>query len=266
MVENRESLQNALDIESRHHHRTLFHALGTLVRLANVERGKVHDRRFLSDGSAVTEHRLRLHLKVNIVTEPERFEQLYAWMEQCTRRFDALASARMRRNDHRHVIGRGDGVEQRHHAVEIGVGVDVFLAMSTHDEEAFRLEAHACERVRRFDLVAVVLKNLAHRTTGLDDHVRRKTLTQQIFARDLAVSQVDVCDMIDDAAIDFLGHALVEATISCLHVEGRNLASLRRDEREAAVGVAQDEYCIGAQLGEQLVGCDDDLANRLGSV
>ena len=40
---------------------------------------------------------------------------------------------------------------------------------------------------------------------------------------------VDVAQMIDDLAIDFLGNSLVEASIASFHVKYRNLSPFCRD-------------------------------------
>ena len=52
-------------------------------------------------------------------------------------------------------------------------------------------------------------------------------------------------DVVDDPAVDLLGHALVEAAVAGLHVEDRDLAALGGDRREAAVGVAEDQQGVG---------------------
>ena len=71
-------------------------------------------------------------------------------------------------------------------------------------------------------------------------------------------------DVIDDPAVDLLGHALIEAAVAGLHVEDRNLLPLRGDGGEAAVGVAQDEDGVGPSCAEHRVDLGDDQADRLG--
>ncbi len=54
--EDLEPLQHPLSLEPDHHHGALLHALRPLVRLADVERREVQDRRLLGDRAAVGEH------------------------------------------------------------------------------------------------------------------------------------------------------------------------------------------------------------------
>ena len=77
-----------------------------------------------------------------------------------------------------------------------------------------------------------------------------QSFAQQIFASDRAIGEIDVGGVIDDAAIDLLRNALIEAPVAGFHVEDRNLATLRRNDREAAVGVAEHQARIGLLLGE----------------
>ena len=69
--------------------------------------------------------------------------------------------------------------------------------------------------------------------------------------------------MVDDAAIDLLGHPHVEAAVAGLHVEGGDLAPLGRDHRQAAVGIAQHQHRIGLDLRQRRIGGDDHLADGL---
>ena len=59
--------------------------------------------------------------------------------------------------------------------------------------------------------------------------------------------------MVDDAAVDFLRHALVEATVAGFHVKHRDVAALGRDRRQAAVGVAEDQHRVGPLVAEDTV-------------
>jgi hypothetical protein len=71
--------------------------------------------------------------------------------------------------------------------------------------------------------------------------------------------------MIDDASIDLLGHALIEAAIPSLHMEDGDFSSLRRDDGKATVGVAEDQQCIGPNGLEHSIHRNDNVANRLSS-
>ena len=125
------------------------------------------------------------------------------------------------------------------------------------------LQPQARQRIGCGDARRVVGQHLAHRASGLDHPVGRQALRKQVFAGDVAVGQVDVRGVVDDAAVDFLRHAHVEAAVAGFHVEGRDLAALGRDHREATIGVAQHQHRIGLDPGQRLVGGDDDLADGL---
>src|SRR4051812_28930263 len=56
---NCQPLTYAITIQADHHHRSLFHPLGPLMSFAQVERGKIEDRRFFVDGAAVRDRRAR---------------------------------------------------------------------------------------------------------------------------------------------------------------------------------------------------------------
>jgi hypothetical protein len=70
--------------------------------------------------------------------------------------------------------------------------------------------------------------------------------------------------MIDDFAIDFFRHSLIEAAIGRLHVEHRYLASLSGYDREASIGVTIDENRVRLLPLKNLIGGNDDFANCLG--
>ena len=86
---------------------------------------------------------------------------------------------------------------------------------------------------------------------------------QEVFAGDSRISEIDVGDMVDNPAIDFLRYAHVETTVACFHVEHGNLAPFRRNSRQAAVGVAEQQHCFGAAALEHAVDLNDDFADRL---
>src|SRR3546814_11344418 len=90
----------------------------------------------------------------------------------------------------------------------------------------------------------------------------RSTRTDTLFPY-TTLFRSHVGDVIDNDAVDFFGHALVEAPVSGFHVKDRDAAALRWDRSQCAVGVAQNQDCVGPLLCEQRVGGDDDIADRL---
>jgi len=79
----------------------------------------------------------------------------------------------------------------------------------------------------------------------------------------LGEGHVDVREVVHHLAVQLLRHALIEAAVSCLHVEHGDLPALGGDHREAGVGVAVDEDGLGLLLLHRLVGLDDHLSDGL---
>ena len=174
-------------------------------------------------------------------------------------RFEPLSGPRVRREDHAQAGVRCHRIQDCGQRAQIHRRVDVFFTVRADDEVALRLEAQARQHVRPCNLVAIVLEDLDHRAAGLDDAVRRKAFAHEILAGDAAVRQVDVRDVIHEPPIDLLGDAVVEAAVPRLHVEDGDAAALRRDGRERAVSVAQDEQrvrlCLGSTRSMRMMTC-----------
>ena len=71
--------------------------------------------------------------------------------------------------------------------------------------------------------------------------------------------------MVDDAAIDLLGHAEIVAAVARFHVEDRDLAALGGDRSQAAIGIAEDQDGVRRFAFQNPVGRRDDLSDRLGT-
>lgn len=63
------------------------------------------------------------------------------------------------------------------------------------------LQAQRFDHVGRIDASFVIVKHFVHRTTGLDDAIRRHSLAQQVITRNGTIGQIDVGSVIDDAAV-----------------------------------------------------------------
>ena len=90
------------------------------------------------------------------------------------------------------------------------------------------------------------------------------TPSQQVVAGDVGIGQIDVGGMVDDPAIGLFRHALVKAPVAGFHVKNWYFAPLGRDNRQAAVGVAQHQQGVGVLGRQHFVHGDDDLTNGLG--
>lgn len=168
-------------------------------------------------------------------------------------------------DDHGQSVSLSDRVQRFHQAKKVALRIHVLFPMRAHHEEALRLQAQPCEYIRLLNLVPIVLQHFKHRAAGLDHLIRRQTLSQQIISGDRAVGEVDVRRVVHDTAVDLLRHPHVEAAIASLHMKGRDLAALRRDHGQAAVGVPQDQHRVRLHLRQHLVHGNDDLADGLRS-
>src|SRR5262245_59905714 len=170
----------------------------------------------------------------------------------------------MRAHHHRLSVAIRDRVQRLEEAAKSALLVNVFFAMCAYKDVVVLLQSKAIEGIRSFDLRVVMRKNFAHWTPDLDDLIGRQTLGEKVFTRNGRISQINVGHMVDDSAVDFFGHPLVEATVTCLNVENRHLAALRSDSGETAIGIAEHQECVESVLAEKPIDFDDDLSDRLG--
>src|SRR3546814_5965876 len=93
-------------------------------------------------------------------------------------------------------------------------------------------------------------QNLEHRAAGFNHTVRRQSLAQQHLARDVAVRQVHVGDVIDNDAVDFFGHALVEAPVSGFHVKDRDAARSEEhtSELQSLMRISYAVFCLKKKI------------------
>src|SRR5258708_1627138 len=79
----------------------------------------------------------------------------------------------------------------------------------------------------------------------------------------LGKRHVDIAQMVDQSAIDFLRYALVKAAVASLHVENRDLPALGRNHSEAAISIAVEKHGIGPFLLENVVNAGNHRRDRL---
>jgi hypothetical protein len=94
-----------------------------------------------------------------------------------------------------------------------------------------------------------VLDDFEDGVAGDVDPAALEAFAQKVHAAALGVGEQDVAAVVDDAAVDLLGHAVVVAAVPGLHVVDGDAEPLGDDRRERAVGVAEDEQAVGP-LGE----------------
>ena len=177
----------------------------------------------------------------------------HARVQPEARGLQALAGARVAGVQDRHVVPLGQRVDGGEQALEVGLGVDVLLAVRREQHVLLRLQAELGEDIGGLDLAQVRAQDLGHGRARDVGALGGAAGVLQVAAGVLGVGQVDVGDHVDDAAVGLLGQALVLAAVARLHVEDGDMQALCRDGGQAAVGVAQDKQRVGPDLDHQLV-------------
>lgn len=249
----------------------LVQRLGALGRGADAHRReRAADAReeagLLGQGAGVGHDREGVHLQAVVVVEAHGLVHAHARVELEAGGLQALAGARVAGVQDRHVVLLSQRVDRGEQAREVGLGVDVLLAVGGEQHVLLRLQAELGEDVRRLDLLQVGAQDLRHRAARDVGALRGAAGVLQVAAGVLGVGQVDVGDHVDDAAVCLLGQALVLAAVARLHVEDGDVQALCRDGGQAAVGVTQDQQRVGLDLNHQLVARGDDVAHRLAQV
>ena len=224
------------------------------------------EARLLGQRAGVGDHGEGVHLQAVVVVEAHGLVHAHARVELEAGVLQALAAARVAAVEDGHVVLLGQRVDRAEEAPEVGLGVDVLLAVGGEQHVALGLQAELGQDVGGLDLGEVRPQHLGHGAARDEGALRRAAGVPEVAAGVLGVGQVDVGDHVDDAAVGLLGQALVLAAVAGLHVEDRDMEPLGRDCGEAAVRVAQDEQGVGLGLGHQPVARGDDVAHGLPQV
>src|SRR5262249_26057691 len=150
--------------------------------------------------------------------------------------------------------------QQRRHPFR---DVDILLAVSAYENEAVGCDAEAVENGRAFDLVPKKGQYLCEMRAYFEDAVGGETLGQQVAPGVLREEHIDCAEVIDDLGVELLGHPLVEAPVPRLHVEDRDLAAFRRNDRKARVRVAINQHGVRLLRRQDLVNAYDDSPDAL---
>ena len=266
-----DGLQQAALADAGQREACLVQRLGALGGGADAHRRERaadarEEARLLGQGAGVGDHREGVHLQAVVVVEAHGLVHAHARVELKARGLQALAGARVAGVKDRHVVLLCQRVDRGEQAREVGLGVDVLLAVRREQHVALGLQAELGKDVTRLDLVQVGAQDLGHGRARDVGALRGAAGVLEVAAGVLGVCQVDVGDHVDDAAVGLLGQALVLAAVARLHVEDGDVQSLGRDGGQAAVGVAQDQQRVGLHLHHQLVARGDDVTDRLAQV
>ena len=220
----------------------------------------------LGQGAGVGHHGEGVHLEAVVVVEAHGLVHAHARVELEAGGLQALAGARVAGVQDRHVVLLGQRVDRREQAREVGLGVDVLLAVGREQHVALRLKPELGEDVTRLNLAKVGAQDLGHGRARDVGALGGAAGVLEVAAGVLGVGQVDVGDHVDDAAVGLLGQALVLAAVASLHVEDGDVQALCCDGGQAAVGVTQDQKGVGLHLHHEFVARGNDIAHGLAQV
>ncbi len=264
-------LQERLFVDARDKEAGLVERFGAFGAGADAHgRERVADTReegtFFGERAAVAYDGEGVHLQAVVIVEAERFVLNHALVELEATCGKAVTAARVAAVQNRHVVLFGHLVDGGKETVEVLLGVDVFFAMGAEQDVLALGEAKTRVDVACLDRCQVLMQNFGHGAAG---HVRTflgQTAVGQVAAGVFRISHVYVADDIDDAAVRLFGEAFVLATVARFHVENRDVQTLCRDCREAAVGITQDEHRIGLASDHELVAAIDDVTDGCAKV
>lgn len=106
-----------------------------------------------------------------------------------------------------------------------------------------------------------MVEDLFHGAAGEVDPAVWKSFGDEMAAGVFGVDEVEIGDVVDDAAVDLFGDVEVVAAVAGLHVENRDVHALGHVGGEAGVGVAENEQGIGLFEFEKLLGFFQDVAD-----
>ena len=213
------------------------------------------------EGAGVGNYGEGVHLQAVVVVEAEGLVLDDAPIELEAGGGEAVARARVAAVEDGHIVFLGHTVDGVEEGAEVGVSVDVFLAVGAQEDVATLLEAKAGVDVAGVDVGEILAEHFGHGGAGDIGALLGEAAVGEVAAGVLGVSEVDVGDDIDDAAVGLLGEAFVLAAVAGFHVEDGDMQALGADDAQAGVGVAQNEDGIGTGLHHELVAGVDDVAH-----
>ena len=93
---------------------------------------------------------------------------------------------------------------------------------------------------------------------------RCDALAHEVLGAAVRVGEEHAARVVDDAAVDLFGHAVVEAAVARLHVTDADAHALGDERGDAGVRVAEDEHGVGLLGEEDLLGLGEHLADLVG--
>src|SRR5450631_1063808 len=93
-------LIHAVRIQTSHHDGRLLESFGPFMHLTHVQCGKIENRRFFGNSSAIRQYRTRIDLQFDVVQKTKWLVKENLGMNRHPKLIDSLPRARMSRDDH----------------------------------------------------------------------------------------------------------------------------------------------------------------------
>ena len=259
-------MQERLFVDSRNKEASLVKRFGAFRASANANcRERVADAReegaFFGQGAAVTHDGKRIHLQAIVVMETERFMLNHALVELEARCGETITAARVAAVQNRHVVLLGHLVDGGKEAREVLLGINILFAVGAEQNVLTLFEPETLMNVARLDCRQILVQNFGHGAARNIGAFLRQTTVGQVAAGVLGVGHVHVADDVHDAAVGLLWQAFILAAVARFHVENRDVQALGRNGGKTAVGVAENQQCIGLASHHELVAAVDDVAD-----
>ncbi len=261
-----DGLQERFFVNSRNKEAGLVKRFGAFRAGADANsRERVTDAReegaFFGQGAAIANDSECVHLQAVVVMESEGFVLNHALVELEARCGDTITAARVAAIQNRHVILFGHLVDGGKEAREVLLGIDILFAMGAEQNVLTLFEPETLMNVASLNCRQILVQNFGHGAARNVGAFLGQAAVGQVAAGMFRISHVHVADDVHDAAVGFLWQALVLAAVARFHVENRDVQTLGRDSGKAAVGVAENQQCIGLAGDHELVAAIDDVAN-----
>ncbi|MCY1395124.1 hypothetical protein D9M71_100530 [compost metagenome] len=147
-------------------------------------------------------------------------------IQRFTYRLQTLAGPGVSGHDDRKLILVGQGSQRLEQIPEVFRRIDIFLSVSADDEKFVLLQTLSNQHIGRENFRHVVVEHFLHMRTGFDDGFRTNPFGDQITPGMLGQNHIDIAQVIEHLAIQFLGNSLIETAIAGFHMEYRYLAAL----------------------------------------
>ena len=218
---------------------------------------------FLGERPTVGHHAKGVHLQAVVIMEPERLMLNHAPIKSESALFEALAASRMAGIEDGQIVFSRHPVDRGKQTDKVLFGVNVLLAVCGKQDVFSFFQPQPPMDVARLDLGKIVPQDFRHWTARHISPLFRQPTVGKITAGVLGIRHVDVADDVHDAAVGLFRQTFVLAAVPRFHVENRNMQTLRTDDRQTGIGVAQHENRVRLDLNHKFVGLGDDVAAGL---